>query len=292
MAATFTGAQLLRPARPARREWVCAQCTFVNVGAVSMCGMCQRQAKPSATTTKPRAMSTAASNVAKTGTKRKCMNLSSGATRVRKTAATINVRKSGIKRKTSNAFPASLAEPPRTMQRQWFCTQCTFINMGALSRCGMCQAKRSAQIPPVTKASQFTGGHELPQLSDCKFLLTGTLSVSKARMATEIEVHGGCVVRGIRRATHLLHGDHGGPGIVQHTQAVQKSIPVVNETWVRALFTAADAAMAPAGASSSGLVARQSGGRNVPESHANQNTKQLRLGRTRSAPLARSPSGF
>jgi len=86
--------------------------------------------------------------------------------------------------------------------------------------------KRSA--PATGEADE---GEE--DIKQCRFLLTGTLSVSRKQMKEEIELCGGSVVSAVTKATHLLCSETDGHGTSKHTKAVKLGLPIVSEKWVR-----------------------------------------------------------
>ena len=125
----------------------------------------------------------------------------------------------------------------------WVCASCTFANHHDLTECEMCGTCAPGQADPSVandsdsasdaEESEGSGGGTAAgaasdiDLSGCCFLLTGSLTVSRAAMESEIEAHGGSV-GGISKATHLLCGDKG-LGTSKHTAAVKKGLPVFLE---------------------------------------------------------------
>ena len=90
----------------------------------------------------------------------------------------------------------------------WLCASCTFANHEDLTECEVCEAQRPDADPVDADDSDSAsdaeesegsgggtadGGRADIDLSGCCFLLTGTLTVSRAAMETEIEGHGGSV---------------------------------------------------------------------------------------------------
>lgn len=95
--------------------------------------------------------------------------------------------------------------------------------------------RSSPAVEPATAKRKKTPAPSGAVISDCTFLLTGTLSVKRSEVEAEICRHGGHIGT-ISKATHLLCGEDG-YGTKKHQEAEKRGLPVVTEEWVRSLFS-------------------------------------------------------
>ena len=103
---------------------------------------------------------------------------------------------------------------------------------------GSVDASRATGIPPCPAiGTAATTVNSAVAASACKFLLGGRLSTTRRRMHVAASEHGSAVVLDLDEATHLVVGNDGnGIGSPPYLAAVARGVPVVDESFVRALW--------------------------------------------------------